>query len=92
MADRKKDYDAVVNSPLGRLGIQARSALTSIDFVSARTPLRRPATAVAGHVCRQLAAYFADPQTRFDLPLAPAGSPYQRQVWRTLRRIPTGTV
>ena len=92
MADRKEGYDAVMDSPLGRLGIQARSALTSIDFVAARTPLRRPATAVADHVCRQLAAYFADPQTRFDLPLAPAGSRYQRRVWRALRRIPTGTV
>ena len=92
MADRKEGYDAVIDSPLGRLGIQARTALTSIDFVSTRTPLRRPATPLAARVCRQLTAYFANPQARFNLPLAPAGSLYQQQVWRALQRITAGRV
>jgi hypothetical protein len=47
MADRKEGYDAVIHSPLGRLGIRARQALTSIDFVPARTPLQLPATPLA---------------------------------------------
>jgi methylated-DNA-[protein]-cysteine S-methyltransferase len=92
MADRKTGYDAVIDSPLGRLGIEARTALTSIDFVPARVPLRRPTTPLAARVCRQLTAYFADPRVRFDLPLAPTGSAFQQQVWRALRRIPAGRV
>ena len=39
---------------------------------------------------RQLAAYFAGQLTAFDLPLAPAGTPFQRRVWDELRRVPHG--
>ncbi len=90
MADRKKGYDAVIAAPFGRLGIQAREALTSIDFVSNRTPLQPPRTALARKICAQLKAYFADPRTRFDLPLAPGGTPHQQRVWRALQRIAPG--
>lgn len=90
MADRKKDYDAVIATPLGRLGINAVAALTNIDFVSARTPLKKARTPVANKVCTQLKAYFSDSRTRFDLPLAAAGSDFQQRAWRALRRIPSG--
>lgn len=39
----------------------------------------------------QLAAYFAGQLCEFDLPLAPQGTPFQRQVWAALQRIPYGT-
>ena len=39
---------------------------------------------------RQLAEYFAGERTRFDLPLAPAGTDFQRRVWSALRDIPYG--
>jgi methylated-DNA-[protein]-cysteine S-methyltransferase len=90
MADRKKGYSAVIAAPFGRLGIQAREALTSIDFVSNRIPLQPPRTPLARKVCAQLKAYFADPQSRFDLPLAPGGTDYQQRAWRALQRIPSG--
>lgn len=38
----------------------------------------------------QLAAYFAGELTDFDLPLAPAGTPFQLRVWSALRTIPYG--
>jgi len=38
----------------------------------------------------QLAAYFAGELTDFDLPLAPAGTEFQRRVWASLRLIPYG--
>ena len=90
MANRKPDYDAVIASPLGRLGINAAEALTNIDFVSARTPLKPARTVVARKVCAQLKSYFSDPATRFDVPLAPAGTDFQQRVWRAMRRIPAG--
>jgi len=39
---------------------------------------------------RQLDQYFAGDRTEFDLPLAPAGTPFQLSVWDALRRIPYG--
>lgn len=38
----------------------------------------------------QLAAYFAGGLTRFDLPLAPQGTEWQRKVWQALVEIPYG--
>lgn len=39
---------------------------------------------------RQLEAYFTRQLTEFDLPLALAGTDFQRRVWDELRRIPYG--
>jgi methylated-DNA-[protein]-cysteine S-methyltransferase len=38
----------------------------------------------------QLDAYFAGALERFDLPLAPDGTPFQLRVWDELQRIPFG--
>ncbi|MEH6361376.1 MAG: methylated-DNA--[protein]-cysteine S-methyltransferase [Amylibacter sp.] len=40
----------------------------------------------------QLEAYFAGKLTKFDLPLAPAGSDFQQQVYRVMLDIPFGEV
>lgn len=40
---------------------------------------------------RQLDAYFRGELRRFDLPLEPAGTDFQRSVWEGLRAIPYGT-
>ena len=39
---------------------------------------------------RQLLEYFGGARRDFDLPLAPAGTAFQRRVWNELRRIPYG--
>lgn len=47
------------------------------------TPLLREAAA-------QLAAYFAGTLTEFDVPLAPAGTIFQKRVWQAMCEIPYG--
>ena len=47
----------------------------------------------SGHLdetVRQLKAYFSGDLTRFDLPLAPQGTDFQRKVWSALLSIPWG--
>lgn len=39
-----------------------------------------------------LVQYFRDPRAKRNIPLAPAGTPFQRRVWRALCRIPPGQV
>jgi len=41
---------------------------------------------------KQLGAYFKGELKRFDLPLAPQGTPFQHRVWDALTRIPYGEV
>jgi methylated-DNA-[protein]-cysteine S-methyltransferase len=49
-----------------------------------------PADAPFAAAAAQLAAYFAGQLTEFDLPLATAGTGFQRRVWAALRAIPYG--
>ena len=44
----------------------------------------------AARAKKQILAYFAGRLREFDLPLAPAGTPFQQQVWAALQRIPFG--
>jgi methylated-DNA-[protein]-cysteine S-methyltransferase len=39
---------------------------------------------------RQLSEYIAGKRTRFDLPLQPYGTEFQKKVWQALREIPFG--
>lgn len=55
----------------------------------AALPARRDADGASAALA-QLREYFAGVRTRFDLPLAPRGTAFQRQVWETLRPIPYG--
>ena len=57
--------------------------------VDAGLPARRDSEGAA-NVSAQLGEYFAAARTQFDLPLAPRGTAFQRQVWDALRPIPHG--
>lgn len=45
---------------------------------------------VLNRAVRQLDEYAAGRRTDFDVPLAPQGTPFQRDVWQALRAIPHG--
>ncbi|WP_310962814.1 methylated-DNA--[protein]-cysteine S-methyltransferase [Nocardioides terrisoli] len=87
-----------MDSPVGELRIIARDdALAAIEF----SPFRglsdgRPIGERADHdpllarAVAQLSAYFARELKEFDLPLAPAGSTFQKSVWAQLLEIGYG--
>lgn len=84
--------------PLGRMLITAdERALTGLYFVGQKYEavpaldwIEDPHHAVLRRARAQLAEYFAGERTGFDLPLAPSGTPFQREVWRALELIPSG--
>ena len=89
----------VADSPIGPLTIVARDGAICALYMDAQRHAPGPeafgppgettdepfTTAVA-----QLADYFAGRRTDFDLPLAPAGTTFQRKVWAGLLAIPYG--
>lgn len=88
---RVKDFDAVIAAPFGQVGfILEGEAITDISFLDKNTPLSSPRSAQAREVSRALKSYFSDPSLNFHLPLKLDGTPFQRRVWRALRRIPVG--
>ncbi|MDD5296937.1 MAG: methylated-DNA--[protein]-cysteine S-methyltransferase [Rhodocyclaceae bacterium] len=83
-------YDAVVPMPGFALGVHCRGdVVTGIEFLSERPPVAAT-SAFAAEVARQLTAYGADPDHRFDLPVAPAGTEFRRRVWAAIAAIPRG--
>lgn len=91
-------YTTEHRCPLGRLVLEGDGrALTRV-----RLPGEKPAAATDdtarrirdsepfAAVIAQLDEYFAGRRRKFELPLAPSGTPFQLKVWRELRKIPYG--
>ncbi|MET7479413.1 methylated-DNA--[protein]-cysteine S-methyltransferase [Streptomyces sp. NPDC005648] len=85
------------DSPLGELLLVGeKDTLVSLSLPGQRTaPAVRPDwmrdDEAFTEVTRQLSAYFAGRLTRFELSLAPHGTPFQRRVWQALDGIPYGS-
>lgn len=87
-------YQAVVcvsNAKSGfALGLRCNAdEILAIEFLTPRAALA-PKTLLAKEAVRQLTAYLKDPAFQFGLPLAPAGTPFQRRVWAGIAAIPSG--
>jgi len=77
-----------LHTPVGDITVfEEDGAIVSVDWgwVQQQTP-----TALLERARDQLQAYFDGDLRQFDLPLAPAGTPYRRAVWDALCAIPYG--
>ncbi|QKS30021.1 MAG: methylated-DNA--[protein]-cysteine S-methyltransferase [Candidatus Accumulibacter similis] len=81
-------WQAVIAAQGFRLGVRCDdAALQGIVFLPPG-PAQAPANALAAEAARQLAAYLADAEYVFALPLQPTGTPFQRRVWQQIAAIP----
>lgn len=77
-----------VASPLGDLTLtSAGGKLTAVSWGRA---VREDSDPLLDETARQLDQYFAGTRQDFDLPLAPAGTPFRQQVWKAMQAIPYG--
>jgi methylated-DNA-[protein]-cysteine S-methyltransferase len=77
-----------VASPLGPLTVTERDgAIAALTWGEAGAD---DATTLLTRAATQLDAYFYCELKQFDLPFAPAGSPFQKTVWDAMLRIPYG--
>lgn len=93
----------VVSTPVGDLTVfEEKGAIVALEFGRAGesprannklagNPPDEP-SALLKRAGRQLDEYFAGRRKKFDLPLRPAGTPFQRRVWARLAAIPYGRV
>jgi methylated-DNA-[protein]-cysteine S-methyltransferase len=88
-------YTTTVDSPVGPLLLTSDgTALTRVLFDAEPDPAwsTEPCD-LLDRAAAQLGEYFCGERTDFDLPLEPAGTPFQRTVWEALRDIPyAGTI
>lgn len=86
------DYSAIIDSPIGKLGIQCdANALQRISFLPSTAALQSANDKFSASVISQLEAYFADAGYNFTLALAHAGTPFQQRVWQHMQAISLGT-
>ena len=77
-----------IPSPVGQLTIDEEDeVIVAIHW--ADTPAGNGSPLLT-EAARQLDAYFAGKLRHFDLPLAPAGSPFEARVWSAMQLIPYG--
>lgn len=86
-------FGAVVPAPFGAVGVRTDAGmLRELVYLPPGFAEKAPGDAVAEQAARQLQAYFADPDFRFDLPLTPVGTAFQRRVWDLIEAIPRGSL
>ncbi len=92
-------YGSTFPTPLGDFSVAVNDAgevvATAFGDLAALQKRAGPChvirdTAAGAAARRQVRAYFGGGRRGFTLRLAPAGSPFQRQVWRALEEIPYG--
>ena len=78
----------VYHSPIGPLYLESSGgALTKLSFSG---PERQEADPVLQYACGWLDRYFQGAREQFALPLAPAGTGFQKAVWAAMGAIPYG--
>jgi methylated-DNA-[protein]-cysteine S-methyltransferase len=84
-------FAAVLALPFGPFGIRAGGGqITEVLFLPPGTPPQAPADAVAAEACERILAWVEDPRRPLALPLAAAGTAFQRRVWQAISTIPPG--
>jgi methylated-DNA-[protein]-cysteine S-methyltransferase len=85
-----KLYSAVLSAHGFSIGVCCNDdEITAIEYLEPRTEIA-PKTPLAKEAVRQLRAWLKDPRFEFGLPLAPAGTHFQRKVWEQIAEIPAG--
>jgi methylated-DNA-[protein]-cysteine S-methyltransferase len=89
-------YYSELTTPVGPITIVSDgTAITGLTMRPAADVIVRAGEWIEDHARlagarEQLTAYFAGELRNFTLPLAPRGSPFQKQVWAALQQIPFG--
>ncbi len=86
-------FSAIVAAPFGFIGIRNdRECVRELVYLPASYREQAPENRLAEKTARQVERYLAEADFRFDLPLAAAGTDFQRRVWQAIAAIPRGQV
>ena len=86
----------VIASPVGKLLLTASGKhLTRLSFQNGEHPIKPEPAWIYNkqsfhETIEQLNAYFSGKRKTFTIKAAPAGTPFQQQVWKALKTIPYG--
>ncbi|HKX37702.1 MAG TPA: methylated-DNA--[protein]-cysteine S-methyltransferase [Burkholderiales bacterium] len=84
-------FDVTVDFPRMKVAVATRDdRVVEIRYLPLSAPSIQAKNPLAAKAAQQLESYLADPDAKFDLPLAIEGTPFQRRLWQALCEIPRG--
>ena len=84
-------YKTYYKSPLGPIEIVgSKDSIIALDFVEDMLPGDDELTFCVKECLKQVSEYFKGERREFFLDLQPAGTEFQKSVWRQLEKIPYG--
>ncbi len=85
------NFDAILPAPFGKVGVRTDGArIVEIFYLPDTAECLPPRSEVVLRLQAELEAYYANPDARFDVPLAIAGTAFQQQVWQAICAVPRG--
>ena len=92
-SERQAIFSAIVHVSFGAIGIRTEHGVVrEMVYLQPSFIEKPPEDKVAEKAVRQIECYLKDPDYRFNLPLAPVGTEFQRKVWNVISAIPRGEV
>jgi methylated-DNA-[protein]-cysteine S-methyltransferase len=86
-------FSAIIEAPFGAIGIRIDAgAVRELVYLPPQFEEKAPVNQLSERGADQVRRYLNDPDFRFDLPLAEAGTAFQRRVWDAISAIPRGEV
>jgi methylated-DNA-[protein]-cysteine S-methyltransferase len=86
-----REFQARLATPFGVVGVRTDGdCISEIVYLPSSQTALAPRDRLAELACRQLERYLDDPRFRWSLPLARAGTPFQRRVWDGIATIAPG--
>lgn len=89
-ASINSEYTAIIQTPIGKIGIRAKPVLTRLEFLSDNTPLSASTESLGDQIIHELNHYFKNPNFQFTIPYAITGTTFQQRIWKLLIRLPVG--
>jgi O6-methylguanine-DNA--protein-cysteine methyltransferase len=82
----------LIQTPIGMMvATTDENAIIALDFSDLDTPVATSNHPLLVLLEKELCEYFKDQRREFTLPLNPQGTPFQKEVWKTLQTIPYAT-
>ena len=82
---------AIIKSPIGNIRISAdKNGLTELRFCE-EGGMGKTKNPIIAKAVKQVQEYFAGQRQRFDVPLNPDGTDFQKRVWRELLTVGCGS-
>ncbi|MDB5841961.1 MAG: Methylated-DNA--protein-cysteine methyltransferase [Herminiimonas sp.] len=92
-SDPRDLFSAVIAAPFGAVGIRTEAGVVrELSYLPRHFMEKPPADPLSAQAARQVERYLKEPDFRFDLPLAPVGTAFQKKVWAVISAIPRGDV